>query len=412
MNRREFLRALGVSGVIASGIAGCDYSFEDGVFNPCLAALPKHLVEHEVVKAAWSGIDATKMWDSHAHLVGVGDGGSGAWVNPQMQSLLNTRQYIQRIFYLNAGCTHEAKNHIDQSYIERTHNLLDGLRPGAKLLLFAFDYHHNQSGEIVKDHSTFYLPNDYAAKTAALHNKYFEWAASIHPYRKDSVEALEQAVKDGARAIKWLPAAQGMNPSSPLCDKFFHAMARHKLPLITHAGEEKAVHGGDLQSFGNPLLLRRALDHGVRVVIAHCASLGQDRDLDKGANGAYINSFDLFARLLDDAKYGPLLHGDISAVTQRNRSAAVLKKIIERDDWHGRLLNGSDYPIPGVMPLYSIDNMLSEKLISQSVAPVLREIRKHNPLLFDFVLKRHLQSDGKKLSPRIFETRSFFERTA
>ena len=223
------------------------------------------------------------------------------------------------------------------------------------------------------------------------------------------MEALELAVKDGARAVKWLPAAQGMDPSSPLCDKFFDAMARHKLPLITHAGEEKAVHGGDSQLFGNPLLLRRALDHGVRLVVAHCASLGQDRDLDQGTNGAYVNSFDLFTRLMDDAKYGPLLHGDISAITQRNRSVDVLKKIIARSDWHDRLLNGSDYPIPGVMPLYSIDNMLNEKLISKPVAPVLREIRKHNPLLFDFVLKRHLQSAGKKLSPRIFETRSFFE---
>jgi mannonate dehydratase len=412
MNRRGFLRTLSVGGISAAGLAGCDFSFEDGFFNPCLAGLPKHLANHEVVKSAWHGIDAMKVWDSHSHLVGMGDGGSGAWVNPQMESILHTRQYIQRIFYLNAGCTHEAKNRVDQSYIERTHNLLDGMRPGAKLLLFAFDYHHNETGEIVKKNSTFYLPNDYAAKTAKLHPQYFEWAASIHPYRKDSVEALEHAVKDGARAVKWLPAAQGMNPASPLCDHFFDAMARHNLPLITHAGEEKAVHGGDTQSFGNPLLLRRALDHGIRVVIAHCASLGQDRDLDKGANGPYVNSFDLFTRMMDDAKYGRLLQGDISAVTQRNRSVAVLKNIIQRSDWHDRLLNGSDYPIPGVMPLFSVDYMLEKKFISGPVAPVLKEIRKHNPLLFDFVLKRHLQSNNKQLSARIFETRDFFERTA
>ncbi|MEY4728991.1 MAG: hypothetical protein RL020_149, partial [Pseudomonadota bacterium] len=319
MNRRNFLRALGISGVMASGVAGCDYSFEDGFFNPCLAALPKHLADHEIVQAAWNGIDTTKMWDSHAHLVGVGDGGSGAWVNPQMQSLLHMRQYIQRMFYLNAGCTEKADKKIDQRYIVRLLQLLAGMRPGAKLLLFAFDYHHNEAGEIIKDHSTFYLPNDYAANIAKLHPQHFEWAASIHPYRKDAVEVLEKALNYGARAVKWLPAAQGMNPSSHLCDKFFAAMAQHKLPLITHAGEEKAVHGGGAQSFGNPLLLRRALDHGVRVVVAHCASLGQDRDLDKGANAAYVNSFDLFSRLMDDAKYGPLLRGDISALTQRNR---------------------------------------------------------------------------------------------
>jgi mannonate dehydratase len=33
---------------------------------------------------------------------------------------------------------------------------------------------------------------------------------------------------------------------------------------------------------GATLRLRRALDHGVRVVIAHCASLGEDQDEDRG----------------------------------------------------------------------------------------------------------------------------------
>ncbi|MCZ7655906.1 MAG: hypothetical protein M5R42_19030 [Rhodocyclaceae bacterium] len=81
--------------------------------------------------------------------------------------------------------------------------------------------------------------------------------ASIHPYRRDCVEALTRAAAEGARAVKWLPAAQGMNPSSPLCDRFFEALAKLDLPLISHAGEERAVHGGNTQHFGNPLLLRQ-----------------------------------------------------------------------------------------------------------------------------------------------------------
>ncbi len=42
---------------------------------------------------------------------------------------------------------------------------------------------------------------------------------------------------------------------------------------------------GTAEHFGNPLLLRRALDAGVRVVVAHCGSMGEDRDLDRGENG-------------------------------------------------------------------------------------------------------------------------------
>ena len=40
---------------------------------------------------------------------------------------------------------------------------------------------------------------------------------------------------------------------------------------------------------------------------------------------------------------------------------------------------------------------------------LLRELREHNPLLFDFVVKRALRSNGKALAGSIFETRRFFD---
>jgi uncharacterized protein len=68
---------------------------EQGIANPCRAALPPHLADHEVVRAAWSGIDAAKVWDCHAHLAGSGDSGSGIWFNPEMESPLHPLQYAQ-----------------------------------------------------------------------------------------------------------------------------------------------------------------------------------------------------------------------------------------------------------------------------------------------------------------------------
>jgi mannonate dehydratase len=95
-------------------------------------------------------------------------------------------------------------------------------------------------------------------------------------------------------------------------------------------------------------------------------------------------------------------------MTQWNRAGPALAKVIEREDWHPRLLNGSDYPLPGIMPLFSLDFLASLGLIEESAKPVLRELREHNALLFDFVLKRHLRSNGKALSGSVFETRRFF----
>ena len=210
--------------------------------------------------------------------------------------------------------------------------------------------------------------------------------------------------------MKWLPPAMGIDPSSPLCDRFYAALAAAGLPLISHAGDEKAVHGGDQQAFGNPLLLRRALDHGVRVVVAHCASLGSAVDLDQGESAPQVACFDLFARLMGEARYEKLLFADISALTQRNRSEEILRVLIERSEWHPRLLNGSDYPLPGIVPLISPADFAARGLLPPSAVVVLELVRQHNPLLFDFVLKRHLSSRGQRFAPTIFETRAFFER--
>jgi mannonate dehydratase len=171
---------------------------------------------------------------------------------------------------------------------------------------------------------------------------------------------------------------------------------------------ERAVRGRDAQDLCNPLRLRRALDHGVRVVVAHCASMGEARDTDRGANGPVVDSFALFARLMDEPRFAGRLYGDISAMTQTARARAPLSQVIERDDWHARLLNGSDYPLPGVFPLYSVDYLVELGYIERAAAPLFRGLREHNVLLFDFVLKRSLRVGGKRLAASVFETRDFF----
>ena len=407
MNRRQFLKTLPAIGIGVAGVTGAQYWPEQGLMNQCLSNLPESAMRHPLMQTIWEGIDPTQVWDCHTHLVGSGDSGSGAWFSPDMDSLWHPLLRLQKLFYMNAGCVHEAPGKMDASYIERLHNLLDGMRPGCKAMLLAFDWRHNADGKPVPEHSIFHTPNAYAAEMARRHPTYFEWVASIHPYRPDCVEALEQAVRDGAKAIKWLPSAMGIDPASKRCDKFYDALAASGLPIISHAGRELAVQGGD-QNDGNPLKLRRAMDHGVRVVIAHCASDGDDVDLDKGENGPRVKSFELFARLMDEPRYEKLVYADISALTQFNRAWA-LKTVLRRSEWHNRLLNGSDYPLPGVMPLLSAGDMADMGLLDKSAVPWLKEVRAHNPLLFDFALKRLLKLDRQRFPVSVFETRKFFE---
>jgi uncharacterized protein len=407
LTRRRVLAGAGALGALALGGAAWRLWPEQGFSNPCYGALPGELAGHELVVGAWAGLDPLQCWDSHVHLAGSGDSDSGIVLNPRMTSLAHPLQFAQRRFFLNAGCATGADG-VDRSYVARLRALAEGMRPGFKLLLLPFDCNVAEDGAVSWQRTAFHVPDRYAAQVAYRSVAQFEWAASIHPYRHDAVERLRAAVAGGARAVKWLPAAMGIDPDSPRCDPFYYALARAKLPLITHAGMELAVDVAS-DSYGNPLKLRRALEHGVRVVVAHCASAGTDVDLDRGAAGPVVESFALFARMMDDPRWENLLHADISALTQINRVGPPLARVLEKTEWHARLLNGSDYPLPGVMPLYSLERMVELGFLERSAAPVLSAVRAHNALLFDFVLKRSLRWQGRRFADGVFQTRRFFE---
>lgn len=377
---------------------------EAGLLNPCLGPLPADIARDECLQSIWEGLDAAQVWDSHAHLIGVGDGDSGVRLHRDMTNPLKPLTYLQRAFFLNASCSHGGEG-VDERFVQRLLALHEAFPRGYKTVLLAFDDAYDEHGRRRGELSAFVTPNAYAQRLAADHPQRLEWIASIHPYREDCVEELDQAVANGARAIKWLPPAQGMDPASPLCDRFYDALARHGLPLLSHAGGERAVHGSNRADYGNPLRLRRPLDRGVRAIVAHCASMGRYVDTDRGAKGPTRTSFDLFARMMDEPAYEGLLMADISALTQINRAGIPLRTVIERDDWHPRLLNGTDYPLPGVMPLFSLHKLAADGYLEEGDIPLLITVRRHNPLLFDIALKRRLRWQGKAISKQVFESR-------
>ena len=373
------------------------------LFNPCLdAVLPEPLASHEIVARAFENIDPAEVIDAHVHLLGVGGGPNGAWIGDQMRRPTNPLQYARYRFFLNASCVPSGVDP-NRAFLDRLLACHRATMPGSRLMLLAFDQVHDPDGRPRPETTAFFVPNAYARAVAARHPNELAWAASVHPYRTDAVQALDAAVAEGALAVKWLPNAMGIDPASPRCDAFYEALARHRIPLLTHGGRERAVAGVDEDALGNPLLVRRALDHGVRVIVAHCASFGDGVDLDAGADGPVVPNIDLFARLMDDPRYERLLMGDISALMQSNRTAA-LGKVLERTEWHGRLLNGSDYPLPGVTALFDLDDMVERSFLSANAVPVLEEIQDHNPLMFDFVLKRTVRQHGARFAPGVFET--------
>lgn len=400
LNRRAMLA------LAALPLTGCPLSFEQGLMAECRAGA-FDAEERRWLARAWEGLRVDRVWDTHAHLFGNGRSKSGVFVEPEFDRPRTPAKLARRMFFLNGGCISGDEERFDQAMVARLVTLVDQLPVGAKVVLLAFDFTYDESGARREDLTSFAVANEYARRIAATRPDRFEWIASVHPYRADAIEALEAAKRGGARAVKWLPPAMNIDLASSRCRPFYDALRRLDLPLLVHVGEEQAVAGAERHDLANPLFLRHPLEAGVRVIAAHCASLGKSPDLDAHAKPE-VESFGLFERLMSHKPYEGRLFGDISGITQLNRHAA-LPRILAHDDWEGRLLNGSDYPLPGIMPLFSLKAMVSAGLLDEAVVAPLRSLREKNALAFDFALKRNLRApNGRRLPASVFETRDFF----
>jgi len=137
------------------------------------------------------------------------------------------------------------------------------------------------------------------------------------------------------------------------------------------------------------------------VIVAHCAGLGTNEDLDS-KDRRQRDNFELFLRLMDEKRYEGLVFGEISAMTQFNR-IGKLQTLFAREDLHERLVNGSDYPLPAVNLLIRTRPLVKQGYLTSGEGESLREIYDYNPLLFDFVLKRTLKHP-KPLPASVFMT--------
>jgi mannonate dehydratase len=390
MKRRNFF-ALGAAALLS----GCKFSFEQGIFNDC--GDPKSAINsHPLVAAAWSGLRADQVWDCHVHLFGNGRSEKEVWVDPAFNDGWGPPSRVRRAFYRNAACAGADESTLDQQMVTRLTRIVDALPVGAKVMALAFDFTYDETGRKREDLTTFSISDAYAQRVAKARPDRYEWVCSVHPYREDAAQALAAAKANGARAVKWLVPTMGIDLAHAKCKPVYDELVRLDLPLLLHVGEEKAVHGAGREDLADPRNLRHPLERGVRVIAAHCASLGP-------------GNFETFERFMAEPAYRGRLVGDLSAVTQANRPG-IFARILKHPEWEGRLLNGSDYPLPGILPLFSLDGFVSEGLLDAAAVKPLRELREVNTLAFDFVLKRTLSLGGRKLPASAFETRPYFEK--
>lgn len=343
-----------------------------------------------LVEQAYRDIPAGAARDYHTHLITLDTQTTGGYVNPRMLSWRHPVHRLKTAIYMSAAGINDL-DAADSQYLERLVRLARAVPGHGKHFLLAFDQHYNPDGSVDLAKSEFYVPNDLVWDVCQRYPDVFVPAISVHPYRKDALEELDRWGRRGVRLIKWLPNAQGIDASDPRLDPYYAKVREYDMVILTHVGEEQAVESDEDQRLGNPLLFRRPLDQGNKILMAHAASLGTDLDLDAPGQPR-VPSYELVLRLLDDPRYEKLLYVDISAITQVNRAPAPALALLKESAIHHRLVNGSDYPIPAVNVLIHVRRLASEGLIDAADVRPLQELYSYNPLLFDFVLKRRLRN--------------------
>lgn len=265
--------------------------------------------------------------DIHCHAAGIGAGGSGCFLSPAMQRSWKTRFYFKAFGVTEAELQREGDGLILQRLSTR---LAESSRVQAAVVL-ALDGVVDSSGELDRERTELYIPNGYLAAQCRIHDNLL-FGASVNPLRRDALERLDMAAADGAVLLKWLPSIQDTDPADRRLIPFYRRLADLKLPLLAHTGEEESFTRAD-NSLADPARLRLALEHGVTVIAAHCASNGRNngqRNLER--------LLPLFAEFTN-------LFADISALTLANR-LGHLQKVLRHSELHERLLYGSDMPLP------------------------------------------------------------------
>lgn len=264
--------------------------------------------------------------DVHCHTAGIGAGGSGCFVSGAM------RRNIRFPFFLKSfGVTEqELQQRGDVLVLERLSRRLAESNHVAAAVVLAMDGVVDAGGKLDEAATEICIPNEYLGRECRNHPNLL-FGASVNPRRPDALERLDRVAEDGAVLLKWLPAIQDIDPADARLKPFYRRLRELGLPLLTHTGTEESFTRAD-NRLSDPLRLRGALDEGVAVIAAHCASNGRS---DGQAN---------LQRLLALFDEYPNLHADISALTQANR-LGHLSRVLRHGSIHQRLLYGSDMPI-------------------------------------------------------------------
>lgn len=226
---------------------------------------------------------------------------------------------------------------------------LEQLEHVDRCVLLAFDAYHRDDGTVAplpqisrEVGSDLYTSNSLVRALCQQQPKRFFFGASVHPYRENALEALEEVFAAGACLLKLMPLHQNIDINDPRSEAFFLKCRELGLPLLLHYGPEMALkteHPPYEELSGLLTLLDdlRRVDAMPPVIVAHIGSPATPF-------GPWRHYRLLVAALRESFRRAPL-YADISALLTWGKAPVLLDRAAQDVDLHHKLLFGTDFPV-------------------------------------------------------------------
>ena len=241
------------------------------------------------------------------------------------------RGLVVRFLQRRLGLTGLDDAALSEAYVRRVRDQLDAGHGPDAVVLLPFDGRYGSDGKLDRDTTSFFVSNDYCLDACRRDPRLLP-AASVNPKRRDALDELTRVAELGAVCVKTVPNSQDFDPANPAYRPFYRRMADLGLPWLTHTGHEHTI-PVTRQTYGDPSRLSLALEAGVTVIAAHAGTAGP------------FTLRETFPQLAVLARRHDNLFADISALGTASRFR-LYGRVLRCEALNGRLVYGSDYPVP------------------------------------------------------------------
>jgi uncharacterized protein len=266
------------------------------------------------------------LTDIHVHLAALPTPGNDCRLSRRL-----LRSPLSRFLAWSQGLPLDDPETANRRYVENLERELSVSTRVGRAVLLGMDGVYDASGRLDEGRTDFLISNDHVFAVTRASSRLLP-GVSVNPSRRDAVDELERCAEKGAVLVKVLPNTQLFDPADRRFLPFYAALARLRLPLLSHVGYEFSLIGRD-QSVGDPARLAPALEEGVTVIAAHGCS-----------SGLFFRERH-FGTMVDLARRHPRFYVDTSALTIPNRVGALFR-LRQHPEMFDRLLFGTDYPLP------------------------------------------------------------------